>query len=86
MKNPGYFGILGLRGIRVLQQYVPFRRSTVKLEFTGEVSNIWTENVARISLYEPAVSPVHWHQKRINIDGDVVDVIKALGKVRCNDN
>ncbi|KAL8611053.1 hypothetical protein ACOMHN_042669 [Nucella lapillus] len=59
----------GLRGVRVLQQTVPFRASKIKINITDNNAYLTTTNVRRFSLTEPPNRPVHWQQKRISIDG-----------------
>jgi len=70
----------GLRGVRVMQQIVPFRQSTVDIHFSANLVSMTTENVARLCLKEPSVSPVQWHQRSVTIDGTVISAVKTQGK------
>ncbi|XP_032222386.1 uncharacterized secreted protein ARB_06907 isoform X1 [Nematostella vectensis] len=58
----------GVRGVRVLQQLVPFRKTVVRLQLSRDSAILRTSNAARISLEEPAVSPVRWAQRPFEID------------------
>ena len=70
----------GLRGVRIMQQIVPFRQSTVDIHFSANLVFMTTENVARLCLKEPLVSPVRWHQRSVTIDGTVISTEKTQGK------
>lgn len=70
----------GLRGVRIMQQIVPFRQSTVNIHFSENLVFMTTENVARLCLKEPSVSPVRWHQRSVTIDGTVISAVKTQGK------
>lgn len=70
----------GLRGVRIMQQIVPFRQSTVDIHFSENLVFMTTENVARLCLKEPSVSPVRWHQRSVTIDGTVISTERTQGK------
>ena len=55
--------------MRVLQQTVPFRQSTVDMVFSDDHVTLTSTNVARFALTEPAVSPVQWSEQTVRIDG-----------------
>ncbi|XP_078000966.1 uncharacterized protein LOC144453526 [Glandiceps talaboti] len=66
--NPAFMG--GVHGIQVLQQIIPFRISKIELVFSSDSVSMVTSNVLKFKLYEPAVSPVLWTLKSIQIDSD----------------
>jgi len=70
----------GLRGVRIMQQIVPFRSSTVDIHFDSNHVVMTTENVARLCLKEPAISPVMWQERSVQIDGNQVAMEKDLSK------
>ena len=59
-----------------MQQIIPFHQSSVDIHFNSNLVVMTTENVARLCLKEPAVSPVVWHQRAVEIDGSVVTMVK----------
>ena len=63
---------LGLRGVRVMQQIVPFRQSSVDIHFNSNLVVLTTENVARLCLKQPSVSPIMWHRTTVEIDGTAI--------------
>ncbi|XP_019641200.1 PREDICTED: uncharacterized secreted protein ARB_06907-like [Branchiostoma belcheri] len=65
--NPA--SVEGGRGVQVLQQTVPMRTSTVKMEFQPGQAILETQNVARFSLYEPDLHPVGWAKRTLEVDG-----------------
>ena len=69
----------GLRGVRIMQQIVPFRQSTVNIHFSGNIVVMTTENVARLCLKEPSISPVRWYERSVEIDGRVISAMKTQG-------
>lgn len=69
----------GLRGVRIMQQIVPFRQSTVDIHFSANMVVMTTENVARLCLKEPSISPVRWHDRSVEIDGRVISAVKTQG-------
>lgn len=71
----------GLRGVRIMQQIVPFRQSSVDIHFDSNLVVMTTENVARLCLKEPPVSPVMWHRRSVEIDGTVISAVKYKGKL-----
>jgi len=73
----------GLRGVRVMQQIVPFRQSTVDIHFSANLVSMTTENVARLCLKESSVSPVQWHQRSVTIDGTVISAVKTQASQEC---
>ncbi|XP_064601403.1 LOW QUALITY PROTEIN: uncharacterized protein LOC135467560 [Liolophura sinensis] len=73
----------GKRGVQVLQQVTPFRKSQIKVEVKTEEISVRTVNVAKFDIREPISQPVHWRQRTITIDDkfsvsgkDLVDVIE----------
>ena len=70
----------GLRGVCIMQQNVPFRSSTVDIHFDSNHVVMTTENVARLCLKEPAISPVMWQERSVQIDGNQVVMEKDLSK------
>ena len=72
--------ILGVRGVRILQQLIPFRHSSVQIRLSTGAAILRTENVARMSLSEPAISPIDWDQRHITVDDTVVNLEKSSGK------
>ncbi|XP_020608451.1 uncharacterized protein LOC110047057 [Orbicella faveolata] len=73
----------GLRGVRIMQQIVPFHQSTVDIHFSANSVVMTTENVARLCLKEPSVSPVRWHQRSVEIDGTVISTVKTQASQEC---
>ena len=71
----------GLRGVRIMQQIVPFRQSTVEIHLSANLVVMTTENVARLCLKEPSVSPVNWHQRSVEIDGTVISAVQTQGRL-----
>ena len=69
----------GLRGVRIMQQIVPFRQSTVDIHFSANMVVITTENVARLCLKEPSISPVRWLNRSVEIDGREISAVKTQG-------
>ena len=69
----------GLRGVRIMQQIVPFRQSTVDIHFSANMVVMTTENVARLCLKEPSISPVRWYDRSVEIDGRVISAVKTQG-------
>eukprot|EP00058_Branchiostoma_floridae_P028050 XP_002613541.1 hypothetical protein BRAFLDRAFT_119810 [Branchiostoma floridae] len=65
--NPA--SVEGGRGVQVLQQTVPMRTSTVKMEFQPGQAILVTQNVARFRLYEPDLHPVGWVERSLQVDG-----------------
>ncbi|XP_078593733.1 uncharacterized protein LOC144871759 [Branchiostoma floridae x Branchiostoma japonicum] len=65
--NPA--SVEGGRGVQVLQQTVPMRTSTVKMEFQPGQAILTTQNVARFRLYEPDLLPVGWVERSLQVDG-----------------
>lgn len=65
----------------IMQQIVPFHQSTVDIHFSANLVVMTTENVARLCLKEPSVSPVSWHQRSVEIDGTVFSAVKTQGKL-----
>ena len=63
-----------------MQQNVPFRSSTVDVHFDSNHVVMTTENVARLCLKEPAISPVMWQERSVQIDGNQVAMEKDLSK------
>ena len=55
--------------MRVIQQKAPFHKSTIHISLSGDSATLTTLNVLRLSISEPAVSPVQWQYKAITIDG-----------------
>ena len=64
-----------------MQQIVPFRQSSVDIHFNSHVVVMTTENVASLCLKEPAISPVTWHQRSVQIDGTEVTLVTDPGKL-----
>ena len=65
-----------------MQQVVPFRQSSVNIHFNSNLVVMTTENVARLCLKEPSVSPVMWHQRSVEIDGIAISAaVKHQGKL-----
>ena len=64
-----------------MQQIIPFRQSSVDIHFNSNLVVMTTENVARLRLKEPAVSPVMWHRRSVQIDGTAVTTTKYLGEL-----
>ena len=62
--------------MRIIQQIIPFHQSSVDIHFNSNMVVMTTENVARLCLKEPAISPVMWHQRAVEIDGNVVTMVK----------
>ncbi|XP_078345602.1 uncharacterized protein LOC144631097 isoform X1 [Oculina patagonica] len=73
----------GLRGVRIMQQTVPFRQSSVDIHFNSNLVVLTTENVARLCLKEPSVSPVMWHQRSVEIDGAVIGAVESQASQDC---
>ena len=69
----------GLRGVRIMQQIVPFRQSTVDMHFSANMVVMTTENVARLCLKEPSISPVRWLHRSVEIDGRVISAVETQG-------
>ncbi len=65
-----------------MQQIVPFRQSSVDIHFNSNLAILTTENVARLCLKEPSVSPVMWHQRSVEIDGTVISAVESQGKLK----
>ncbi|CAH1263723.1 Hypp2753 [Branchiostoma lanceolatum] len=65
--NPA--SVEGGRGIQVLQQTVPMRTSTIKVEFQPGQAILVTQNVLRFRLYEPDLRPVGWAERTLQVDG-----------------
>ena len=63
-----------------MQQNVPFHSSTVDIHFDSNHVIMTTENVARLCLKEPAISPVMWQERSVQIDGNQVVMEKDLSK------
>ena len=63
-----------------MQQIVPFRQSTVDINLSANLVVMTTENVARLCLKEPSISPVRWRQTSVEIDGTVISAVKTQGK------
>ena len=63
-----------------MQQIVPFRSSTVDIHFDSNHVVMTTENVARLCLKEPVISPVLWQEWSIQIDGNQVAMVEDLSK------
>ncbi|KAK3753331.1 hypothetical protein QZH41_015265 [Actinostola sp. cb2023] len=78
--NPA--SINGVRGVRILQQLIPFRHSSVQIRLSTGAAILRTENVARMSLSEPAISPIDWDQRHITVDDTVVNLEKSSGHSR----
>ena len=74
--------ILGVRGTKVIQQIIPFRKTTVRMKFTKASVTIVTSNVIRLRLTEPAISPVFWTKKRVIVDGVEVSLDKKNGMIQ----
>ena len=70
---------LGLRGVRIMQQIVPFRQSTVDIHFSTNIVVMTTENVAMLCLKEPSISPVRWLNRSVEIDGRLISAVKTQG-------
>ncbi len=64
-----------------MQQIVPFRQSSVDIHFNSNLVVMTTENVARLCLKEPSVSPVMWHQRSVEIDGTLISAVESQGKL-----
>ena len=64
----------------IMQQIVPFRESTVDIHFSANMVVLTTENVARLCLKEPSISPVRWHKRSVEIDGTVISAVETQGK------
>ena len=64
-----------------MQQIVPFRQSSVDIHFDSNLVVMTTENVARLCLKEPPVSPVMWHRRSVEIDGTAISAVKYKGKL-----
>ncbi|KAJ7354829.1 hypothetical protein OS493_029835 [Desmophyllum pertusum] len=73
----------GLRGVRIMQQIVPFRQSSVDIHFDSNLVVMTTENVARLCLKEPPVSPVMWHRRSVEIDGTAISAVKYKANQDC---
>ena len=71
----------GLRGVRVMQQIIPFHKSSIEIFFSSNLVVLTTVNVARICLKEPSISPVSWHKRSVKVDGTVVSGMKYQGKL-----
>lgn len=67
--------------MRIIQQMVPFHQSSVDIHFNVNMVVITTVNVARLCLKEPAVSPVMWHQRTVQVDGAIVTLARNQGKL-----
>ena len=65
-----------------MQQIVPFRQSTVDILLKSNEVDMTTQNVARLCLKEPAVSPVIWNQRAVQIDGTEVMILKYQGQLK----
>ena len=65
-----------------MQQIVPFRQSTVDIHFKSNEIDMTTQNVARLCLKEPVVSPVIWNQRGVQIDGTEVTILKYQGQLK----
>ena len=66
--------------MRIMQQIVPFRQSTVDIHFSANMAVLTTGNVARLCLKEPSISPVRWHKRSVEIDGIVISAVETQGK------
>ena len=64
-----------------MQQIVPFRKSSIDIHFGSNLVVMTTENVARLCLKEPPISPVMWHQRSVEVDGTKIGEMKYQGKV-----
>lgn len=64
-----------------MQQIVPFHQSAVDIHFRDNAVVMTTKNVARLCLREPAVSPVIWNQRIIQIDNSSLKMDEYQGKL-----
>ena len=55
-----FFAFSGLRGVRILQQSSPFRKSVVEINISKKNITLITTNVVRLRLSEAGLSPVNW--------------------------
>ena len=75
-----YLCFQGGRGILIVQQIKPMRKSTYDITLTQNDVTITTTNTRRIRLYEPKNGPINWLEKEwIMIDGDKINLKDSKG-------
>lgn len=64
----------GGRGVKVIQQKVPFRKTQYSVNIEDEQVMISTNNIQMLQLYEPIIEPVNWLHKKIVIDNNPLEM------------
>ncbi|XP_033104012.1 uncharacterized secreted protein ARB_06907-like [Anneissia japonica] len=83
-----------LKGVRIIQQIVPYRTSTVQINLTPDSVTLATSNVAKLSISDTPHGDLTWTGVPCEIDGQVVnlkgnpvDLCRKTGSWKsCDDN
>ena len=76
-----FFAFSGLRGVRILQQSSPFRKSVVEINISKKNITLITTNVVRLQLSEARLSPVNWGKTLVIVDNVQFPVDGKRGKM-----
>ena len=74
------FFLVGGRGVTIVQQIKPLRKSIYTIIVTQSTVTIVTLNIRRIAIKESTNEPIRWRSKNeVTIDGISLD-LEQLGK------